>query len=79
MGKQSWIMKLVALRFFLSGMEQSFVIPTAWYYVHSLEQTKFFLALVLGSYSVAAVVSGPLIGFAVVYSRSSLTWYTVST
>ena len=62
MDKQSWIIKLIALRFFLGGMEKFFIAPTAWYYVYSMGQTKVFLALVLSSYSVGAVVAGPLFG-----------------
>ena len=56
-------MNLVAVRFFLGGIEQSYIVPTAWYYIHSLRQTKFFLALVLSSYGVGAVVAGPVIGY----------------
>ena len=44
-------------------MEEFFIVPTAWYYVHSPGQlTKFFLVLILSSYCIGAVVSGPLTG-----------------
>ena len=62
MDKQSWVIKLVALRLFLGGMEEFFIVPTTWYYVHFLGQTKFFLAQVLSSYCIGPVVTGPLIG-----------------
>lgn len=56
-------MKLTALRFFLGGIENYIIAPTAWYYVRSFGQSKFFLALVLISYNIGAIIAGPLFGF----------------
>ncbi len=63
MGKHGWITKFTALRFFLGGIEIYIIAPTAWYYIRSLGQTKFFLALVFTSYNVGAIIAGPLFGF----------------
>ncbi|CAB4042123.1 Hypothetical predicted protein [Paramuricea clavata] len=63
MGKHGWIMKLTALRFFLGGIENYIIAPTAWYYVRSFGQSKFFLALVLISFNIGAIIAGPLFGF----------------
>ena len=56
-------MKLTALRFFLGGIENYIIAPTAWYYVRSFGQSKFFLALVLISFNIGAIIAGPLFGF----------------
>jgi MFS family permease len=63
MGKHGWITKFTAIRFFLGGIEIYIIAPTAWYYIRSLGQTKFFLALVFTSYNVGAIIAGPLFGF----------------
>ena len=57
-----WITKFTALRFFLGGIETYIIQPTAWSYIRSLGQSKTFLALVLSSYDIGCVISGPLIG-----------------
>lgn len=63
MEKISWITKLAILRFFLAGFETYSIAPTAWLYMKSLHQTKFFLALVLCAHDFASLVSTPLFGF----------------
>ncbi|XP_028418742.1 uncharacterized protein LOC114544261 [Dendronephthya gigantea] len=63
MDRHGWITKFTALRFFLGGIEIYIIAPTAWYYIRSLGQTKFFLALVFTSYNVGAIIAGPLFGF----------------
>ena len=63
MDKNGWITKLVALRFFLGGFETYCIVPTAWLYIKSLDQTTFFLALVVSAYDAGAIIGGPLFGF----------------
>ena len=63
MAKNSWITNFTALRFFLGGIEIYIIAPTAWYYVSSLGQTKFFLSLVFTAYNVGAIIAGPLFGY----------------
>jgi MFS family permease len=63
MEKHGWITKFTALRFFLGGIEIYIIAPTAWYYIKSMGQTKFFLALVFTAYNVGAIIAGPLFGF----------------
>ena len=63
MERKGWITKFTALRFFLGGIEIYIVAPTAWYYIRSLGQTKFFLALVFTAYNIGAIIAGPLFGF----------------
>ena len=63
MSRHGWITKFTALRFLLGGIEIYIIAPTAWYYIRSLGQTKFFLALVFTSYNVGAIIAGPLFGF----------------
>ncbi len=63
MDRKGWIMTFFALRFFMSGFETYCIAPTAWHYIKSLHQTKFFLALVISAYDIGAVISGPLFGF----------------
>ncbi|XP_046856938.1 tetracycline resistance protein, class H-like [Xenia sp. Carnegie-2017] len=52
----------VLLRGFIDGCEISFILPTALYYIKSLEQTKEFMALVVVSYDLSALITMPLIG-----------------
>jgi MFS family permease len=63
MGKHRWITNFTAIRFFLGGIEIYIIAPTAWYYIRSMGQTKFFLALVFTAYNVGAIFAGPLFGF----------------
>jgi MFS family permease len=63
MEKHGWITKFTALRFFLGGIEIYIIAPTAWYYIKSMGQTNFFLALVFTAYNVGAIIAGPLFGF----------------
>ena len=56
-------MKFVALRFFMGGFETYCVLPSAWHYIKSLHQTRFFLALVISVYDIGATIAGPLFGF----------------
>ena len=63
MSKLSWIRKLTMLRFFLAGFETYSIVPTAWHYIKSLDQTTFFLALVVSAYNFGAVIATPFGGF----------------
>jgi MFS family permease len=63
MGKHGWITKFTALRSFLAGCEMYFIAPTAWTYIKSLHQTKFFLALVLSAFNFGVIIAAPLSGF----------------
>ena len=63
MVRKGWIMKFVALRFFMGGFETYCVLPSAWHYIKSLHQTRFFLALVISVYDIGAIIAGPLFGF----------------
>ena len=63
MSKLGWITKLAIIRHFLVGIEAYSILPTAWYYIKSLEQTKFFLALVVCAYDVGAMLAGPIAGY----------------
>ena len=63
MNRHHWITKFAALRFFLSGCETYLIAPTAWIYIKSLDQTTFFLALVLSSYNFGCIIAGPVAGF----------------
>ena len=63
MSKLGWITKLAIIRSFLVGIEAYSIVPTAWYYIKSLEQTKFFLALVVCAYDVGAILAGPIAGY----------------
>ena len=63
MSKLGWITKLAIIRNFLVGIEAYSIVPTAWYYIKSLEQTKFFLALVVCAYDVGAMLAGPIAGY----------------
>lgn len=59
---KTWVCVFIAVRLFLDGAEEFFILPTAWYYIKSLGETKTFLGMVLSSYSMSAVLTGPLIG-----------------
>ena len=59
---KTWVFVFLCFRFFLEGAEEYFILPTAWYYIDSLGQTKAFLALVLSGYSISAVFVGPIVG-----------------
>jgi MFS family permease len=63
MSRHGWITKFAALRCFLSGCETYLIAPTAWIYIKSLDQTTFFLALVLTAFNVGAIIAGPISGF----------------
>ena len=63
MSKLGWIRILAFLRSFLAGFETYFIVPTAWYYIKSLDQTMFFLALVVSAYNLGAVIASPIGGF----------------
>ena len=51
------------LRSFLAGFETYSIVPTAWHYIKSLDQTTFFLALVVSAYNFGAVIASPFGGF----------------
>ena len=59
---KTWVFGFIAVRLFMDGAEEFFILPTAWYYIKSLGQTKTFLGIVLSAYSISAVLSGPIIG-----------------
>ena len=63
MSRHHWIIKFAAFRFFLTGCETYLIAPTAWIYIKSLDQTTFFLALVLSAFNVGAIIAGPVSGF----------------
>ena len=63
MNKLGWISKLALARSFLVGVEAYAILPTAWYYIKSLSQTTFFLALVMCAYDVGAMIASPVAGF----------------
>ena len=52
----------IAVRVFIEGAEEFFILPTAWYYIKSFGQTKTFLGIVLSAYSISAVLTAPVIG-----------------
>ena len=58
-----WITKLGIIYYFLAGIESYSIMPTAVYYIESLGQTKFFLALVVCAYDVGAIFASPVAGF----------------
>ena len=49
-------------RVFLDGAVEFFILPTAWYYVVSLWETKVFFGFVLSAYSISAPFVGPIVG-----------------
>ena len=63
MNKLGWIRTLTLLRLFLSGLETYSIVPTAWHYIKSLDQTTFFLALVVSAFNFGVVIASPLGGF----------------
>ena len=63
MSKLDWIRKLTLLHSFFAGFETYSIVPTAWHYIKSLDQTTFFLALVLSAYNFGVVIASPLGGF----------------
>ena len=63
MGEFDWITKVAFARFFFTGFETYSILPTAWYYIKSFDQTPFFLSLVLCAYNVGVVIASPLAGF----------------
>ena len=63
MERHHLITKFAAFRCFLSGCETYLIAPTPWIYIKSLDQTKFFLALVLSAFNVGAIIAGPVSGF----------------
>ena len=52
----------MCIRNFTDGCEIYFITPTAWYYIKSLGQTEEFLAFVLTSFDITAVIVSPIIG-----------------
>ena len=63
MSKLSWIRRIAVLRFFLAGLETCSIIISAWYYIKSLGESVFFVALVLSAYNVGIIIGSPLGGF----------------
>jgi MFS family permease len=63
MGRRNWITNLAIFRSALCGFETYSIIPTAWVYMKSFNQTPFFLALVVCAYNFGAAISVPLFGF----------------
>ena len=59
---KTWVFVVIAVRVFIEGAEEFFILPTVWYYIKSLRQTKVFLGIVLAAYSFAAILAGPTIG-----------------
>lgn len=59
---KTWVFVFIAIRLLVSGVEEYIIIPTAWFYVRSLGQTKIFLGLVLSVYNVSAVLFCPAFG-----------------
>ena len=62
MNRHLWV-KFAGLRCFLSGCETYLIALTAWIYIKSLDQTKFFLALVLSAFNVGIIIAAPISGF----------------
>ena len=58
-----WILVFICVRNFTDGCEAYFIAPTAWYYIKSLGQSKEFLALVLTSFNLSAVIISPIFGY----------------
>ena len=63
MNKLGWIKTLALIRAFLGGVEAYSITPTAWHYIKSLDQTMFFLALVMCTYHLGAIIASPVAGF----------------
>ena len=59
---KTWIFCAISVRYFIDGLEEYFIAPTAWYYIKSLGQTMTFLGLVLSAYPFGALLSGSLTG-----------------
>ena len=59
---KTWVFGFLALRVFIHGAEEFFILPTAWYYIKSFGQTKTFLGLVLSAYGIAGIFAGPITG-----------------
>jgi MFS family permease len=57
-----WILIFICVRNFTDGCETYFIAPTAWYYIKSLGQSKEFLAVVLASFNLSAVITSPILG-----------------
>ena len=57
--------KFTALFVFLNGLENHLIAPTAWHYIDSLNQSKFFLAMVLTSFNISSLIVVVLVGFMV--------------
>jgi MFS family permease len=58
-----WILIFICVRNFTDGCETYFIAPTAWYYIKSLGQGEEFLALVLTSFNLSAVIISPIVGY----------------
>ena len=63
MNKFGWIKTLALIRAFLGGVEAYSIVPTAWYYIKSLGQTMFFLAVMMCAYDFGAIIASPIAGF----------------
>ncbi|CAB3983436.1 major facilitator superfamily domain-containing 8-like, partial [Paramuricea clavata] len=60
--RKLWVLIFIAFRNFTDGCENNFIAPTAWYYIESLGKTKWFLAIVLSSFNLSALIASPIVG-----------------
>eukprot|EP00118_Oscarella_pearsei_P022613 m.264100 g.264100 ORF g.264100 m.264100 type:complete len:458 (+) comp40463_c1_seq1:253-1626(+) len=51
-----------ALAFFFGGVEYAVVIPTLWSFLDSMNATYGFFGLTFASFSIGALISGPIVG-----------------
>ena len=60
-----FITKFGALVYFLVGIENYIIAPTAWYYIKPFGESKFFLAMVYTytSFNVGSIICGPVFGY----------------
>ena len=63
MARPDWITKFAFLRNFLAGLETFCIVPTAWSYIKSLDQSMLFLSLTLSAYNAGALFATPLFGY----------------
>ena len=61
MAQYCFASKFVALFLFLNGLENHLIAPTAWHYIDSLNQSKFFLAMVLTSFNISSITMAILV------------------
>ena len=58
----SLVVIYISLRFFVDGLEELLILPTAWYYMRYLNESYTFLGLTVASYSVGTLFFAPFVG-----------------